>query len=170
MPLHTEAWKFALKNFGAEYNREFFFSHKGMKEKDIIELYNQQFKTNLRSLDVVKSKHEFFRNHIKELRPIEPIAELVYKYNGVLPMAVVSGGTKENVIDELNVIGLDSYFKVVLTADDSFQPKPAPDLFLEAANRIDVLPQFCQVFEDGDLGIQAALNAGMIATDVREFY
>ncbi len=170
MPLHTEAWKYALNKFGKEYNRDFFYSHKGMKENDIVELYNQKFNYSLNNRDVVSAKHEFFRNKIHELKPIEPVAELVYKFNGILPMAVVSGGTRKNVEDELTITGLITYFEIILTADDLFKPKPAPDLFLEAAKRMNILPKFCQVFEDGDLGIQAALNAGMLPTDVREFY
>jgi HAD superfamily hydrolase (TIGR01509 family) len=54
-----------------------------------------------------------------------------------------------------------------LTADDDIRPKPAPDLFLEAARRIGIAPLLCQVFEDGDLGLDAARAAGMLPTDIR---
>jgi HAD superfamily hydrolase (TIGR01509 family) len=63
-----------------------------------------------------------------------------------------------------------SCFTAIITADDKdIQPKPSPEIFLEAARRIDVTPQFCQVFEDGDLGLEAARKAGMLATDIRVF-
>ncbi len=58
---------------------------------------------------------------------------------------------------------------MVLTADDGLPPKPAPDLFLEAARRLNVEPRACQVFEDADSGLEAARLAGMLATDVRPF-
>jgi HAD superfamily hydrolase (TIGR01509 family) len=45
--------------------------------------------------------------------------------------------------------------------------KPAPDIFLEAARRIGVEPQFCRAYEDTDLGLQAIRSAGMEAVDVR---
>jgi HAD superfamily hydrolase (TIGR01509 family) len=46
--------------------------------------------------------------------------------------------------------------------------KPAPDIFLEAARRIGVEPQFCRAYEDTDLGLQAIRSAGMEAVDVRK--
>ena len=48
--------------------------------------------------------------------------------------------------------------------------KPAPDMFLEAARRLNVAPGECTVFEDSDEGLDAARAAGMSATDVRLVY
>ena len=97
------------------------------------------------------------------------VADIVRANHGQLPMAVVSGGSHRNVMASLEATGLDSFFPVVLTSDDPFPGKPAPDIMLEAARRLGVAPEFCQVFEDGDLGIDAARAAGMLATDVRPF-
>ena len=74
-----------------------------------------------------------------------------------------------NVHRELEHAGLIQYFPVILTADDDVLPKPAPDIFLEAAQLIDIAPASCQVFEDGDMGLDAARQAGMLVTDVREY-
>ena len=84
-------------------------------------------------------------------------------------MAVASGSSMENVDIQLEALGLRSYFQAIVTADDNVRPKPAPDIFLEAAKRINIAPKYCQVFEDGDLGLEAAKKAGMLATDVRPF-
>ena len=46
--------------------------------------------------------------------------------------------------------------------------KPAPDIFLEAARRIGVAPEFCRAYEDTDLGLTAIRAAGMDAVDVRK--
>jgi HAD superfamily hydrolase (TIGR01509 family) len=64
---------------------------------------------------------------------------------------------------------LEEDFDTIITADDPVKPKPAPDIFLEAARRLKIKPELCQVFEDGDFGIRAAREAGMIATDVRPY-
>jgi HAD superfamily hydrolase (TIGR01509 family) len=84
-------------------------------------------------------------------------------------MAVASGGTRENVLLTLEAIGVLEHFAVILTADDAVNPKPDPAIFLEAARRMGVTPERCQVFEDGDPGLQAARSAGMTALDVRDF-
>jgi HAD superfamily hydrolase (TIGR01509 family) len=95
--------------------------------------------------------------------------DIVLHYKDILPMAVASGGTLENVEMQLQSLGIRTLFKAIVTADDNVRPKPAPDIFLEAAKLIGILPEYCQVFEDGDLGLEAAKKAGMVATDVRPF-
>jgi HAD superfamily hydrolase (TIGR01509 family) len=95
--------------------------------------------------------------------------DIVLYYKEKLPMAVASGSSRENVDSQLESLGIRTLFKVIFTADDDVKPKPAPDIFLEASKQIGIPPAYCQVFEDGDLGLEAAKKAGMIATDVRPF-
>jgi len=56
-----------------------------------------------------------------------------------------------------------------VTYEDVENPKPAPDTFLKCAELLNIDPEFCQVFEDGEPGLQAAKKAGMIVTDIRPF-
>lgn len=169
MPLHLQAWKAAIQSFGPAYDHEFFSSKKGMKDADIVAQFNLQFRKSLNSADVVRAKDSFFIQHASGLKPLRSVVDVVHRYHKVLPMAVASGGGREIVEKELQIIGIVRLFDVILTADDPFKPKPFPDLFLEAAQRIGVQPSLCQVFEDGDLGLQAARSAGMYATDIRQF-
>ena len=67
----------------------------------------------------------------------------------------------------LDALGIRQHFKAVLTSDDPIVPKPAPDLFLAAADCLGVKPAECLVFEDGDAGLDAAQAAGMSSIDVR---
>jgi beta-phosphoglucomutase-like phosphatase (HAD superfamily) len=169
MPLHMEAWKYAVTEGGGVWNYEFFFSKKGMKEEDIVEAYNRQSRTPLNCIITVNAKHNYVKNHRSAFKPIKPVVDIVLRYKDVLPMAVASGGIREIINLELDALGIREYFKAILTADDDINPKPRPDIFLEAAARIGVLSQFCQVFEDGDIGLEAAKSAGMLATDIRSF-
>jgi HAD superfamily hydrolase (TIGR01509 family) len=59
------------------------------------------------------------------------------------------------------------HFKAVVTSEDVQHQKPAPDIYLEAARRLGVEPQFCRAYEDTDLGLQAIRAAGMEAIDIR---
>ena len=164
-----KAWKETVHSFGANFDLEFFFSKKGMRDADIVAQFNLQFGTALNSVDVVRAKDNFFLRYIAGMMPLRLVVDVVRRYHKVLPMAVASGGGREIVERELQVIGIVNFFDVILTADDPFKPKPFPDIFLEAARKIGVQPSLCQVFEDGDLGLQAAENAGMRATDIRLF-
>ncbi len=148
---------------------DFFNAKKGMPEAKIVALYNAEFERALDPEEIVRVKHEYFRTHASEFKPIVPVVDVARRYRGILPMAVVSGGVREIVELELGALHIRAYFEVVLTADDAITPKPAPDLFLEAAKRIGIAPDLCQAFEDGDLGLEAARLAGMLATDIRLF-
>lgn len=169
MPLHMKAWEEAVHLFGANFDPEFFFSKKGMRSKNIVAQFSLQSGKPLNGADVVRLKDNFFLQHIADVMPLPIVVDVVRRYHKILPMAVASGGGREIVERELQVTGIVNFFDVILTADDPFKPKPFPDLFLEAARRIGVQPSLCQVFEDGDLGLQAAENAGMLATDIRLF-
>ena len=58
----------------------------------------------------------------------------------------------------------------VVGAEDTERHKPEPDVFLEAARRLGVEPARCVVFEDTELGLEAARRAGMTGIDVRPWY
>jgi beta-phosphoglucomutase-like phosphatase (HAD superfamily) len=102
--------------------------------------------------------------------PIEPVTALVQKYFGKLPMSVGTGGHREAVEKTLELVGLRQYFDIIVTANDVKLHKPHPETFLRCAELMNIEPAYCEVFEDGDLGIEAARRAGMIATDVRAWY
>jgi HAD superfamily hydrolase (TIGR01509 family) len=59
------------------------------------------------------------------------------------------------------------FFDAVVSSEDVQHGKPAPDTFLEAARRLKVEPAACIVFEDSNLGLEAAKRAGMVGVDIR---
>lgn len=167
MPLHMKSWEEAFKFFKEKFDYDFLYSLKGMKELEIIELYNEKFSTNLNPQETVSKKHEYYFKNINSVKPIEPIVKIAKEYFGKLALAVVSGSVKEIVHKELEVVGIINLFKSIFTASDPFKPKPAPDIFLAAAKSLNVAPEHCLVFEDGDSGLEAAKKAGMQSVDVR---
>jgi HAD superfamily hydrolase (TIGR01509 family) len=169
MPLHMRGWEHVITKQGGIWDFDFFFSRKGTPEERLVDLYNLHFGVMLNPQETVRSKHEFFKNFTVELKPIPEVIDVVERFSGKMPMAVASGGVMEIVSLELEALGIKDSFKVILTADDHIKPKPAPDIFLEAARRLGIEPANCQVFEDGDLGLEAARLAGMLATDIRLF-
>ena len=169
MQLHMKAWEYAITQAGGKWDFDFIFSKKGMQGQDILALYNKTFGTTLDVETTARIKQQYFFTHCTEMKPIEPVVDVVRRYATRLPMAVASGGSKVNVVRSLELIGIKQYFEVIITADDDdVLPKPSPEIFLEAARRMNIFPEFCQVFEDGDIGLEAARKAGMMATDIRE--
>ncbi|MCG6915059.1 HAD family phosphatase [bacterium BMS3Abin03] len=168
MPLHMKSWEKAFKFFNIRFDYDYLFSLKGMKELEIIKSYNKKFGTNLNPEETVNKKHNIYFKNINSVKPIEPIVKIATEYFGKFPLAVVSGSVRDIVRKELEVIGIFHLFNTILTANDPFKPKPAPDIFYEAAKRLNVSPENCLVFEDGDPGLEAAVKAGMKMIDVRE--
>jgi HAD superfamily hydrolase (TIGR01509 family) len=77
------------------------------------------------------------------------------------PTAIASGGPRNVVRQSLQCSGLSDLFPIVVSADDVTHGKPAPDMFLLAAQRMGVAPARCLVFEDAEPGMRAAEAAGM---------
>ncbi|MEU6357455.1 HAD family phosphatase [Streptomyces sp. NPDC047072] len=78
-----------------------------------------------------------------------------------VPMAVASGSSLPAIEAILAGTGLDAYLRTVVSADEVAHGKPAPDVFLEAARRLDAEPADCVVLEDAAPGAAAAHAAGM---------
>lgn len=169
MPLHWEAWHAAFAAAGVICPQSFLDATAGMPAPNIIELFNEKFGHDLDVTAVTAEKDRNAAEKLKTVGPIDFVVELVYRYHGKLPMAVASGGRRAGVETSLRAIGLLDYFDAVLTASDPITPKPAPDIFLAAAERLGVAPEVCEVFEDGDMGLVGAREAGMVATDVRPY-
>ena len=169
LPLHYIAWQETFAAWGLGCPLDFLIQHNGKPTAQIVTLYNAQFQQQIDVEGFTATKEQRTYALLDQTQPLEPMAELARRYHGHLPMAVVSGSNRANVERALKAAGLLALFPVILTADDDFPPKPAPDLLLEAARRLGVEPQVCQMFEDADSGLEAARRAGMQATDVRPF-
>jgi HAD superfamily hydrolase (TIGR01509 family) len=111
---------------------------------------------------------EFWKN-INQIKPHDAVIELMKSAHGKIPMSVGTGASRTSAMLQMKELGIDDLFDFIVTADDVDRHKPEPDTFLKCAELMGVDPEFCQVFEDGELGMQAAQTAGMLLTDVRPF-
>jgi HAD superfamily hydrolase (TIGR01509 family) len=100
----------------------------------------------------------------RELRPVPGVVGVLEKLaaDGV-PYCVASSGSHERIRVGHRATGLDRWFGEdrIFSSQDVGRGKPAPDLFLYAAERMGVAPERCVVVEDSPLGVRAAVAAGM---------
>ncbi|MGW0999435.1 HAD family hydrolase [Streptomyces sp. NPDC002520] len=100
----------------------------------------------------------------RELKPVAGVADVLEKLaaDGV-PYCVASSGSHERIRVGHRTTGLDRWFTEdrIFSSQDVGRGKPAPDLFLYAAERMGVAPERCAVVEDSPLGVRAAVAAGM---------
>ncbi len=170
MSAHFKAWQETCKKYGIEFTKEIFAEVAGVPLHGTVRLLNEQFGKNLDPEKIGEEKENKFLETIHQTKVIGPVAEVVKKYHGILPMAVGTGGHREVAEQTLHITGMDKYFDILVTADDVTRHKPLPDTFFECARQMHVEPEACQVFEDGKPGFEAARNAGMKLVDVTRYY
>ncbi len=172
MPYHFKGWKTASQKFGANIDTDFLRKHTGTPGWIIADeiIKKNNLNGSVSTDQILNEKLIEFYKYQPLVKPIVPVVEIVKKYFGILPMAVGTGGHREAVERTLSITGLRKYFDIIITANDVENFKPHPETFLKCAEQMKVKPELIEVFEDGDLGIEAALNAGMTVTDVRSWY
>lgn len=169
MPIHYVAWVESLNHFGApfDFTEEVFYSLAGVREQDVVKMLNEQYGSGVDPDGVAEYKFELFQKRMKEVGEIVPVADLARRAHlEGMPIAVASGSEEETVRGVLVANDLERLFEVIITPKLVQRGKPAPDMFLLAAERLGVAPEDCVVFEDGESGMQAARAAGMAAVFV----
>ncbi|HEY1210331.1 MAG TPA: HAD family phosphatase [Terracidiphilus sp.] len=166
MPLHYNAWKAVLADWNCEYPEEVFYSWGGKPVRKIIEDLNKINGLQMPVEDVATRKEGLYLAQIPQLKAIPEVLEHIEAEHGRIPFAVVSGSTRDSVVGSLSVLGLLDKFDTIVSADDYKHGKPAPDAYLLAAERLGVKPADCLVFEDTDMGVEAATAAGMASVKV----
>jgi len=170
MPVHFLAYKEILRDYGIEFTPELFATLAGIPAVQTIQKLNEMFGTEMDSVKTGHLKEQVYEQMMHKMKPVEPVVNLVKKYYGEMPMSVGTGGYKKLAWKSLKILELDKYFDILISSEDVTHPKPHPETFLKCAEKMGVLPQYCHVFEDGELGMQAARAAGMMATLVTDFY
>ncbi|MEV6024654.1 HAD family hydrolase [Streptomyces sp. NPDC052036] len=105
-----------------------------------------------------------FAAFTRELKPVTGAMDVLEKLSADgVPYCVASSGSHERIRVGHRTTGLDRWFDDarIFSSQDVGRGKPAPDLFLYAAERMGTVPERCVVVEDSPLGVQAAVAAGM---------
>jgi len=169
MPLHFKAWQLACRKFDMDMTGSYLKTKMGRPAweigRDIIKKYGYEDVVDHETL--FKEKIELFKAFRNDIKPIKPVEKIVKAYHGKLPMCVGTGAIKEAAIRTLDIIGMSQYFDIMVTADDVTNHKPDPETFLKCAELMAIDPSKIEVFEDGELGLEAARIAGMTPIDIR---
>jgi HAD superfamily hydrolase (TIGR01509 family) len=168
MPLHWLAWQGISQRHGFRFSEDRFYSLGGVPTRLILAQLNQEQGLELDPLAVAREKEDAYLALLHRVRPIDMVVAIARAYHGRLPLAVATGGSRRVITQVLRQLNLRELFAAVVTSEDVTRQKPAPDIFLEAARRIQVPPSRCRAYEDTDLGLRAIRDAGMEAVDVRE--
>lgn len=163
MPLHYRAWDRAMHQVGLKepLDEELFYSLGGFPTRKVAGIFARHYGLTIDVEWVFHHKEELFLEMQAEMKVIQPVVDFAKKLYRKKPMSVASGGPKPVVTKTLELMRLTDLFPIVVTPEDVVHGKPAPDMFLLAAQKMGVPPEQCLVFEDAEPGVQAAMAAGM---------
>ena len=170
MPAHYRAWLHVTGSHGLSFDEDRFYGLGGRPTRDILGALACEAGIELDLEHGVKQKEAAFLAQLDRVAAIDPVVDVVRRSRGRVPMAVVTGGHRAVCLRILEHVGLAAAFDTLVASEDTTLHKPDPDPFLEAARRLGARPRRCVVWEDSDLGIEAARRAGMEWVDVRSFH
>ncbi len=166
MPLHYRAWKQALGEWNCQFEEKVFYDWGGMPVAEIISTLNQRHGLRMPVETVARRKEELYFDLLPQLQAVPEVLQHIEAEHKKIPFAVVSGSTRESVTASLLALNLLERFDAMVCAGDYTKSKPDPEAFLLAAAKLGVAPELCLVFEDTEMGIQAAKAAGMASVKV----
>jgi HAD superfamily hydrolase (TIGR01509 family) len=162
-PISMSAWQAVLARRGMALDQATFDTTLGLSMNETARVFAGRFdlREDLVALVAEKTAEQIEQvdGKVSAMPGLLPLIDALDEYG--LKQAVASSGMRRYVMAVLAAIGLASRFAAIVTGDDVAKAKPAPDIFLRAAERLDVAPARCLVLEDAPAGVAAAKAAGM---------
>lgn len=162
-----EAFNIALGKYGVHIREENVKKYLGKPMREKIEMWKEDYNMK-EDIDITEFSEEVFELEMELLKEnLEENASLInliksFKENN-LKLAVATSSPKSRAERILELIDLKNKFEVIITDEDFENSKPNPEIFITAAEKLNVDAKDCIVVEDSVNGIEAAKNAGMKA-------
>lgn len=172
---HYQAWKRLANNFGYDLTLEQNERLKGVSRMESLEILlsigNKSIESEEEKIELATKKNDWYRENILKMTPADILPGvknfLIELKNTNYKIAI--GSSSKNAGTILERIGFDNFFDSVVDGTKITNSKPDPEVFLKAAEELNVAPENCLVFEDAAAGIEAAKKANMLAIGVGEY-
>ncbi len=168
---YLKEWNKIFEKYGYEMKKEIYVSVMGRGRKKVKEIFKENFGDDLPIEEMYIEKDKMLKEAIENnevplkqgaLELLEFLKKNEYK------TALATSAKKDRVKSQVNHAKINNLFDAIVCADDIVNSKPNPEIFLKAAEKVNVKPENCIVIEDSEAGIRAAFNAGMIAFHVKD--
>lgn len=168
------AWQEALAIYSVDFSIEEYMPLVGHSSKNILVMIERLKRLKLpeQIIDLKNDKYKLLQKQgVQAIQPMVDFAKALSenKERLALKLGLASSAPKEEILINLQQIGLDNAFDLVISGSDDLEDyideegknKPKPYIYIEAAKRLNILPELCLVFEDTAAGVDAAASAGM---------
>ncbi len=163
-PMHLEIDKMVMKDFGIKIPDEELNVFVGVTNIQMWSELRASHKLKASVEELLEKQNEYKKQMFGrgDLSPINGITELIedLKDKGI-KIGLASSSSKEFIELVLRNLNIYDEFNIIVGGGDVSNSKPAPDIFLKAAEFLKVAPEECMVLEDSSHGVKAAKTAGM---------
>jgi HAD superfamily hydrolase (TIGR01509 family) len=160
-PLHERAKREALLEAGIIVPESLFANYTGRSDKAMIyEMAAAHGESEERCAEILSRKHRIYESLEHTLRPVPGAIEFVLWAKPRYRLALATSATSRNRETTLKSLQIESMFEVAVDSASFSQPKPSPEVFQIALERLGLAPAACLVIEDAVNGIVAARAAG----------
>ena len=169
MPAHARSWEVFTRRHGIRMPVEEVLARTtGRTGVECIRILMGEYVPEDRALELIAEKESIYRDFFgKEFREVAGFRDFARDVTARgLKLAVATAGDRNNIAFALGHLKLARRPDAIVGGDEGIAGKPEPDLFLEAARRVQAAPAECIVFEDAPFGIEAARRAGMRAVAI----
>jgi beta-phosphoglucomutase len=159
---HFRGWQKALKRYGIEMTPEELYMMEGQGIKGVANEITRKYRLSVEDTgEIMKNKQKYY-NKIKKLRYYPNLLDvLTWAADKDLKLGIVTGGTRNRVLEALDSFGIQDFFQIIVTSDEASETKPSPQPYLLAASQLEVQAKDCVVIENAPLGISSGKAAGM---------
>lgn len=164
-PLHYEMWKRTFRNHGLIITYDKYENCIGSTTDYLMELIFKNYGKDFREHKSIRVEAAQIKNDmIKEqgfpkIAGVNEVIKRLHKEGYLL--AVASSSSNHYIKEAMKTLNIESFFTLLFSGENVINPKPAPDIFLKVAEKLNVLPEECLVIEDSTNGCMAAKRAGM---------
>lgn len=165
MKFHIQSWYEILNNLGATISYEETKLQCYGKNEELLErVFPGRFTAEEIKAMIIEKETRYQENFRPFLKLIDGLDDFLKQvYDSKIKMAIGSAAIPFNIDYIINGLQLHKYFPVVVSAYDVVESKPHPETFLQCAEKLNIAPEDCIVFEDSPKGVEAAARAGMKA-------
>ena len=163
---HYLAWKAVADELGIVFNEEINLRLKGVSRLESLEIILENYAGTMTKEEkqaIAEKKNRIYRESLNLLSPADVSAEVanVLMHTKDAKIKTAIGSSSKNAGFILKRLGLQGFFDAVSDGNSITKSKPDPEVFINAARLLEVLPKDCLVVEDARAGVLAALAAGM---------
>jgi kojibiose phosphorylase len=163
---HYRGWQRLADEEGIPFDRQANEAMRGLSRQDsLLQMLGDRSRTEEQLQEMMERKNRYYLEFIKDVSPADLLPGAVELLDELRSagIKVAIGSASKNAQEVIQRLGVGDRVDTISDGYSVTRSKPAPDLFLHAANQLGLAPEHCVVVEDAASGVEAALAAGMWA-------